>query len=556
MAAVLSKAHDRLLVKRHLADGTTQPADFLDNDSIRPTPVKDRTWTSITYSAFWFAATANVSNLYAASTGQSAGLSMWEALVCSLGGQLLAGFLMALNGRAGALYRIPFPVACRASFGTWGALWPTFNRAIMSIVWNGVTSVQGAQCLYVFLHAIFPSIANIPDIMGTKSALNSAQMLCFFLYWLINCAFLFVPVPSMRKLVHIKVGVYFAATIAFVAWTLSLSGSVRQTLSEPSTVHGPEKSWLILKFFFLGLASCGTFITNASDLQRYAHKPNDVIAGQVFSFPMSNFLVGIFGNLIAAASKSIFGEVIWNPLTTLDMLMEGDRYTSANRAGCALISFAYVYSTVFSAIFENSIPAGNDIAALMPKYITVKRGFFICAVVSYAICPWYLLSSAAIFINFLSSYQIFLSAITGILICDYYLLRRGLFDIPMLYSGHKDSTYYFFHGFNPRAFAVYLIAIAPNFYGFLYQMGVPAPLGIQRFYYVAYPVGLLLAFGSFWLFNLLFPTKNRSKLLGWHEPKDFVEAHDDTFGDVVIHSSDAGSNDQEKGNIQESVMKK
>ncbi|PCD36049.1 hypothetical protein AU210_008601 [Fusarium oxysporum f. sp. radicis-cucumerinum] len=556
MASLLSKAHDRLLVKKHCADGTTEPANFLDNDSIRPTPVKDRTWTSITYSAFWFAATANVSNLYAASTGQSAGLSMWEALACSLGGQLLAGCLMALNGRAGALYRIPFPVACRASFGTWGALWPTFNRAVMSIVWNGVNAVQGAQCLYVFLHAIFPSIANIPDIMGSKSALNSAQMLCFFLYWLINCAFLFVPVPRMRKLVHIKVAVYFAATIAFVAWTLSLSGSVRKTLTEPSTVKGSEKSWLILKFFFLGLASCGTFISNASDLQRYASKPNDVIAGQVFSFPMSNFLVGVFGNLIAAASKGIFGEVIWNPLTTLDMLMQGDRHTSANRAGCALISFAYVYSTVFSAIFENSIPAGNDIAALMPKYITVKRGFFICAVISYAICPWYLLSSAAVFINFLSSYQIFLSAITGILICDYYLLRRGLFDIPMLYSGHKDSTYHFFHGFNLRAFAVYLIAVAPNFYGFLYQMGVSAPLGIQRFYYVAYPVGLFLAFGSFWLINTLFPSKNIPKVSGWHEPRDFVETHDGTFVNVVIDSSDAASGDQEMGNAQKSATEK
>lgn len=126
---------------------------------------------------------------------------------------------------------------------------------------------------------------------------------------MINCAFLFIPVPRMKKLVHIKVGVYFAATIAFVAWTLSLSGSVRKTLAEPSTVNGSEKSWLILKFFFLGLASCGTFISNASDLQRYASRPNDVIAGQVFSFPMSNFLVGVFGNLIAAASKSIFGEV-------------------------------------------------------------------------------------------------------------------------------------------------------------------------------------------------------------------------------------------------------
>lgn len=148
--------------------------------------------------------------------------------------------------------------------------------------------------------------------MGTKSALNSAQMLCFFLYWLINCAFLFIPVPRMKKLVHVKVGVFFGATIAFVAWTLSLSGSVRKTLSEPSTVSGSEKSWMILKFFFLGLASCGTFITNAADLQRYATKPNDVIAGQVFSFPLSNFLVGVFGNVIAAASKSIFGEVSRN----------------------------------------------------------------------------------------------------------------------------------------------------------------------------------------------------------------------------------------------------
>lgn len=147
MATVVSKINDRLTVKNHNADGSTRPASFLDNDSIRPTPAKDRTWTQFTYTAFWFAATANVSNLYGASTGLSAGLSMWESLACQLGGQLLAGFMMGLNGRPGAMYSIPFPVACRASFGTLGALWPTFNRAVMSIVWNGVTSVQGAQCL-------------------------------------------------------------------------------------------------------------------------------------------------------------------------------------------------------------------------------------------------------------------------------------------------------------------------------------------------------------------------------------------------------------------------
>ncbi|KAJ5561407.1 hypothetical protein N7535_004126 [Penicillium sp. DV-2018c] len=521
----LSRLHQLLIVKRTEQDGTARPVDMLDNDSIRPIPVQDRKWNQLTYIMFWFSATANVSNLYTASTGMSMGLTMWEAIACSFSGQILAGSLMALNGRAGAMYRIPFPVLCRSSFGHWGALWPTFNRAVMSVVWNGVNTVQGAQCLYVFLHAIFPSIENIPDKMGSKSALTSAQMMCFFVYWIINCAFLVVPVPKMRNLVYIKVIIYFAAAFAMVAWTVSLAGGSLKTLNAPSEVKGTEKSYLIFKFVFLGLATSGTFISNAADLQRYTRKPNDVLIGQLISFPVSNFLIAVLGNLIASASKVIFGEIIWSPLVFLDKLMEGERYTSGNRCACAFIALAFVYSTVFTAIFENSIPAGNDIAALLPKYITIKRGFFICAVLSYAICPWYLLSTASIFITFLSSYQIFLSAIAGILICDYYLIRRGLLDIPSLYIS-SPSPYRFYHGFNLRAFLAYIIAVAPNFYGFLCQMGVKAPLGIQRFYYVAYPTGLVIGFGSYWVFCLASPPEGMKGVHGWMEPRDFVEEHD------------------------------
>lgn len=143
----LSAVHEKLVVRSVDQDGTPREVEFLDNDSIRPTRVKDRSWTQVTYLAFWFSATANVSNLYAASTGMTVGLSMWEAIACQTAGQFIAGCLMALNGRGGAMYRIPYPVLCRSSFGPWGALWPTANRAVMSIVWNGVNTVQGAQCL-------------------------------------------------------------------------------------------------------------------------------------------------------------------------------------------------------------------------------------------------------------------------------------------------------------------------------------------------------------------------------------------------------------------------
>lgn len=145
------------------------------------------------------------------------------------------------------------------------------------------------------------------------------------------------------------------------------------------------------------------------------------------------------------------------------------------------------------------------------------------AALTYAICPWYLLATASVFITFLSSYQIFLSAIAGILICDYYLLRRGYLQIPALYSSSKDNPYRFLRGWNLRAFAAYLIAVAPNFYGFLNQIGVKAPMSIQKFYYVAYPTGLLIAFGCYYFFNLFFQPSGMDKTGGWKEPKDYVE---------------------------------
>jgi NCS1 family nucleobase:cation symporter-1 len=159
------------------------------------------------------------------------------------------------------------------------------------------------------LHAIFPSITKIPDIMGTKSALNSAQMLCFAIYWIINCGFLFIPVPRMKKLVYVKTAVFFLATIAYVVWIMQVGGNDSSMLNKPSVASGSSKKWLIIKFFFLGTAQCGTFIANAADLQRYTRKPNDVLIGQIVGFPLSNCLVGVLGNLIAVATTPALGKV-------------------------------------------------------------------------------------------------------------------------------------------------------------------------------------------------------------------------------------------------------
>lgn len=181
--------------------------------------------------------------------------------------------------------------------------------------------------------------------------------------------------------------------------------------------------------------------------------------------------------------------------------------------------------------------AGNDIAALVPKYISIRRGMFICQVVSVLINPWFLLGSASIFIQFLGSYQIFLAAITGILICNYYVISRGSLVVPDLYTGDKSGAYYFTKGWNIRAYIAYVVTLAVGFAGFLGNMGVKVPLLITRMYYFAYPIGIFVSFGVFLLCNLVVKPAHIVPFNKWLEPKNYIRPEDDTG--TVLESVDS-----------------
>ncbi|KIX01488.1 uncharacterized protein Z518_09214 [Rhinocladiella mackenziei CBS 650.93] len=515
------------------SEGVSSKDAWLDNDDIRPLALKDRTWSQKTYFVFWFSAVATVANWYSGSAAQATGLSMWDVIGCNIVGWFLVSSIFVLNGRPGAVYHVGFPILNRAAFGVFGAWWPTFNRAVMATVWNGVNGVQGGQCVYVMLHSIFPGIARIPNGMGEGSALTSASMIGYIIFWLVTGCVLLIRIPKMRILIYIKLAVYLVSAVSMLSWTLTLAGGAGPVLSQGSRVHGSEKGWLMAKFLFLAMANCATFASNAADFQRYATKPNDVILGNLIGFPLADFCVGLVGNIVASSSILIFGELEWNPLNLLDRI-QTENYTSKNRAGCFFIAFMFAYSALFSSVFENSIPAGNDIAALFPKYISIRTGMFICQIVSLAINPWYLLGSASVFVQFLASYQVFLSAITGVLLCNYYIISRGYFQVPDLYTASKSGVYYFTHGWNIRAYIAYVIAIIPNFPGFLGNMGVSMPIEITRFYIVAYPVGIIVSFGIFWLCNIISKPALKMPLNEWHEPKNYIRPEEDSESGVVV----------------------
>ncbi|KAK4048034.1 hypothetical protein OIV83_005068 [Microbotryomycetes sp. JL201] len=472
----------------------------------------------------------------------SMGLGLWEGVGCSTAGFAIVAIFMALNGRAGSMWHISFPVLSRSSFGVFGAGWATFNRACMSVVWSGVNSVSGGQCVYVMLHAIFPGIARIPNKLSPDLALTSASMFCFFIFVFLTAVMVTLPLKKWYWLTYTKSAVFVLSAVGMIALSVTQAGgSAGPAVTQGGTATGSTRHWLLIRFVLTSAASCSTFASNASDWQRNAIKPSDPILGQILGFPLANMVVSIIGLLVASTSQVVTGEIMWNPLEYLDAILT-QSYTPSIRAGVFFISLGFTYSQLFSSAIENAYPFANDFSALLPRFFNIRRSLYLCLVLTIAINPWYLLGSASIFISVLASYQIFLFSIMAVLLVDYYLIAKGLFHVEDLYTTSRQGTYWYTYGVNFRAFAAYLVGVAVNFYGFLGNVGaIDVGVATTRSYYFAIFTTTTAAGLTYFALSKIWPVRHYN--VKWSEPVSWEP--EDGQPSVVKYDSEAGSTTDE-----------
>lgn len=177
---------------------------------------------------------------------------------------------------------------------------------------------------------------------------------------------------------------------------------------------------------------------------------------------------------MSSSSNVIYGQPIWNPLDLLSNFLEGA--DSTQRFGVFVISLAFALAQLGTNIAANSVSAGTDMAALFPRFLDIRRGSYVCATVGLAMCPWNLLSSSNQFITYLSAYSVFLSSIVGVMISDYYFVKHGYLQVKDLYSAKKTGPYFYFLGFNWRAYTAYIAGIIINVIGFAVRAKFPFPL--------------------------------------------------------------------------------
>jgi NCS1 family nucleobase:cation symporter-1 len=333
------------------------------------------------------------------------------------------------------------------------------TAAIVACGWFGIQTWIGGNSLYQMIHVWWPAIGSIPRVFPAWCGLETGPAITFFAFWLLNMLIVYLGIESIRKLLLFKAVFLPLAAVCLLVWAIVAAKGLGPILAQPSKFQTAGEFW---NFFFPALTGMvgfwATLSLNIPDFTRYAKSQRAQIVGQMIGLPPSMTAFAFVGVVVTSATAMVYGSAIWDPLVLAGKLDSRFMVTAA--------MIAVAISTLATNIAANIVSPANDFSHLCPSRIDFKLGGYITGVIGILIFPWKLLSDPTGYIfTWLIAYSSLLGPIGGIMIVDYFLVRRQRLEVDELYS--KDGRYWFTGGFNCIAVAALGLGILPNAPGFL-----------------------------------------------------------------------------------------
>jgi len=462
----------------------------LYNADLAPVPPERRKWRLGSFAALWISMSACIPTYMLASSLIGGGMNWSQAIFTIFLGNLIVVIPMILNAHAGTRYGIPFPVFCRASFGTRGANIPALMRALVACGWFGIQTWIGGNAIYKITSVFVPSL-------GVSSAsafgITLPQFFCFLLFWGINMLVVYKGIDCIRWLLNIKAPLLIVLGLLLLAWAYQNAGGFGPILSQPSAFDpGQPKAGQFFTFFVPALTGMigfwATLSLNIPDFSRYARSQRDQIVGQALGLPLTMALYSFIGVAVTSATTIIYGQTIWDPVDVLTRFK--------NPVVLVVAMLALCIATLATNIAANVVSPANDFSHLSPRNISFRTGGLITGVIGVLIMPWKLVADPSGYIfTWLVGYSCLLGPVGGIMIADYYFIRKQNLNVDELYSHH--GQYNFRNGFNNAAIMALLIGILPNIPGFLLQVKLISstafPEWISHLYNYAWFVGFFVS---------------------------------------------------------------
>jgi nucleobase:cation symporter-1, NCS1 family len=457
-----------------LIDPRRVEASPLYNQDLAPVPIARRTWTTYNYAALWVSMAHCIPTYMLASSLMASGMSWSQALFTILLGNTIVLIPILLNSHPGTKYGIPFPVFARAAYGTLGSNVPALMRALVACGWFGIQAWIGGEALQTLFTALIPGWSGL---LGQAGGHPTTAWLSFLLFWGLNIFIIYRGMDLLRAVENWAAPFVLVMTALLLWWAVSKANGLGPLLAQPGKFH----TWReFLPVFVPSLTAMigywATLSLNMPDFTRFGRSQREQAIGQVVALPATMSVFAAMGVMITSATTIIYGQAIWDPVVLVG------KFTSP--LIIAISMFTVVVATIAVNIAANVVSPANDLANMFPRRISFKTGGLITGVLGIVIQPWKLLADPSGYIfTWLLGYSGGLGSIAGVLIADYWVVRRRQLQLEDLYL--MSGAY---RGWNWRAIAATIAGCALAWGGLI----IPV---LKPLYDYAWFVGFFVAGG-------------------------------------------------------------
>jgi nucleobase:cation symporter-1, NCS1 family len=417
----------------------------LYNHDLAPTAPEGRTWGAFSIFAMWMSDVHSVGGYTFAASLFFLGLTGWQVLLSMVVGITAVYFLMSLIGGPSLKYGTPFPVVARMSFGVMGANVAATLRGIVGVVWYGVQTYFASKAVQVLVLTLFPASASLTQtgFIG----LSTLGWMSFAFMWIFQLLIFLNGMETIRKFIDFCGPAVYLVMFALAGWILSQTGtsSLNLQLSLPATGsmagHMANAAMLIVAYF-------AALLLNFGDFSRFGRDERAMKIGNFLGLPLNFIVFAIITVIVTAGTVQVFGQAIMDPVAIVQKI--------GNPWVVALGSVTFIVATMGINIVANFVSPAYDISNLNPEKIDFRTGGLIASLLSVLICPWLFVSSPQAITVFVSIFGAILGPMFGIMVGDYYLVKKQHIVLDDLYTLSPKGSLYFQGGWNRRA----LLALA------------------------------------------------------------------------------------------------
>lgn len=452
----------------------SQYSDRLYNEDLAPSA---QPWTTYNIMALWMSDIHSVGGYLVAASLFSLGLSGWQVAVSLIAGITILLWTANMVARPSQQAAVPFPVICRLSFGVLGANIPALIRGLIALFWYGIQTFLASTALMMVLLRFLPTLKawTTSEILG----LSWLGWECFMALWLAQALVFWKGIGTIRRFIDWSGPAVYVVMFMLAGWLCYRAGweNIHFTLSNHNLTVG-QQIWQMVIAAMIVIGYFSAPVLNIGDFGRYARSITDLRKGNFWGLPVNFLVFAITTVMMVSATLPVFGEMIADPIETVARL-DSDIVV-------ILGALTFILTTIGINIAANFVSPAFDFSNIAPRWISFRSGGMIAAVGSIALLPWKLFANPIIIHYTVEALAAAIGPIYGILLVDYYLIRRGHINVEALFSMQQNQPYWYRKGVNPRA----VVALVPSM---LLSMWLNFTSLLGDLHHFALPIGAVVS---------------------------------------------------------------